>query len=221
VFLTVLCPIPILDNPGDYSGPELLPNILNMPPKKKTLTVAEKERIAAQMLAASEGLISTAEAMKMCGLTSPQRSESRKKRVYRNAQKIKVVSANEASTIAASSFTAETPRQLVMGSNAVAQDQSVSYLSAPPSTSPSNTTQQGPITREQDELRRQLLDDAIKIDEIVPKRRRYSQQKHMEESEKNKKKERINLLQESLSPLKLQHPCKCHQQTPTNDHSGI
>ena len=127
---------------------------------------------------------------------------------------------NEASAAAASSFTAEMPRQLVVGSNAVAQAQSVSSLSAPTSTSPSNATQQGPITREQDEVRRQLLDDAIKKDKIVPKRCQSSQQKHMEESERIRN-EGIKLLQQRLSQLKLQHPCKCHQQTPTNDHSGI
>jgi len=53
--------------------------------KKPPLSLEEKERIAAQLLAAPEGLISAATAMKCVGLKSPERDETRKKRVYRKA----------------------------------------------------------------------------------------------------------------------------------------
>jgi len=163
-------------------------SILNMPPKKRVLTVAEKERTAAQLLAASEGLISTFQAMKTIGLASPQRSDSRKKRVHRHAQKIKIVRSNEASTTTRSSTVASAPRQLVMGINKMAQDQFVSSLSAPPSNSRSNCNNQGPETREQNELRRQLAINSTKEDVVPQKKRcRSSQQKHLEESEKNEK----------------------------------
>jgi len=58
-----------------------------MPKPKKDLSVADRDWIAAQLLAASESLISTAQAMKSVGLKSPQRSETRKKSVCRQAQK--------------------------------------------------------------------------------------------------------------------------------------
>jgi len=58
-----------------------------MPKKKTNLSVAEKERIAAQLLAASGGLFLTAQAMKTAGLKTPERSETSKKRVYRKTQK--------------------------------------------------------------------------------------------------------------------------------------
>jgi len=46
--------------------------------EESQLSVEEKERIAAQLLAASEGIISTAEAMKIATLKTPERSEVRK-----------------------------------------------------------------------------------------------------------------------------------------------
>jgi len=42
-----------------------------MPKPKKDLSVADRDWIAAQLLAASESLISTAQAMKSVGLKSP------------------------------------------------------------------------------------------------------------------------------------------------------
>jgi len=125
-----------------------------MPKKKNNLTVEEKERIAAQLLAASEGMLSTAEAMKSIGMTTPQRSESRKKKVYRRSKDIRLVSGKDASVTVASSTAASTPRQLMMEPNS--QDQSVSSLSAPPSNSTNNSTNHGIATGERDELRRQL-----------------------------------------------------------------
>ena len=188
MFWSSTCPVAIVIDTNLGSGPILLQSIPNMAKKKKDLTLAEKERLAAQVLAASEGQISTAVAMKTIGFTSPERSESRKKRLYRHAQKIKVVSANEASTVAPSSASVSTPNQLDMANQST---QSISSLSAPPSYSPTNPNNQGPVTREQKELRRQL-DDATADDgnDSVPvkvkKRRRSSQQKHLEDSKKNK-----------------------------------
>ena len=134
--------MPILDTQRCQLGSELLHNP-TMPPKKRpVLSVNEKERIAAQLLAASEGLISTAQAMKTAGLRTPERSETSKKRVYRKAQKIKCVGVDDGATTLASSGSASTPRQLVMEPNLNSQEQSVSSLSAPPSNSPSTTTAQ-------------------------------------------------------------------------------
>jgi len=52
-----------------------------------------------------------------------------------------------------------TPRQFAMGQDAASQH-SISSLSAPPSNSPSMSTNQGPTVENNDELRRQLLNDA-------------------------------------------------------------
>ena len=178
------CPIPILDTQRSQFGSELLHNP-TMPPKKRpVLSVNEKERIAAQLLAASEGLISTAQAMKTAGLKTPERSETSKKRVYRKAQKIKCVGVDDGATTLASSGSASTPRQLVMEPNLNSQEQSVSSLSAPPSNSPSTTTAQT-TTAEQETIRRQL---------DPPKRmRRTSKQKHQEQSEKNKRRKQQSM----------------------------
>ena len=110
-----------------------------MPKKKTNLSVAEKERIAAQLLAASEGLFSTAQAMKTAGLKTPERSETSKKRVYRKAQKIKLVGHNDGVPTLASSTTASTPRQLLMEPN-TNSELSVSSLSAPPSNATTTST---------------------------------------------------------------------------------
>jgi len=151
------------------------------------LSVEEKERIATQLLAASEGLISTAQAMKTAGLKSPERSETSKKRVYRKAQKIKCIGIDESATTIASCGSASTPRQLVMEPNPTSQEQSVSSLSAPPSNSPSTTTLQA-STAKQETIRRQLVNDPP-----PPKRmRRTSRQKHQEESEKIKKRKQVS-----------------------------
>jgi len=160
------------------------------PKKRPVLSVEEKEQIAAQLLAASEGLLSTAQAMKTCGMTSPQRSESRKKRVYRKAKKIKCVGLDDLTTTIAASASASTPRQLVMEPVPTSQEQhSVSSLSAPPSNSPSTSTNQGPA--EQNELRRQLQADlTIGSDNHTPKKRRSSAQVHMDLAEKNKKRKK-------------------------------
>jgi len=160
-----------------------------MPKKKTNLSVEEKERIAAQLLAASEGLISTAQAMKTAGLKTPERSETSKKRVYRRAQKIRLIGQEGGATTYASSTTASTPRQLVMQQNRTSQ-LSVSSLSAPPSNSTSNSTNQGPPTEEQEELRRDLLvvDTSLTGNNYTPrKHRRSSKQTHLEEAEKQKK----------------------------------
>jgi len=120
-----------------------------MPKKKTDLSVEEKERIGAKLLAASEGLILTAQAMKTAGLNTPQRSETKKKRVCRQAQKIKAVGANDASTAAASSTTSSMLRHFIMEPGHGVQDQSISSLSAPPSNSPNTSTNQGPQPSEQ------------------------------------------------------------------------
>jgi len=153
-----------------------------MPPKKRPVySVEERERIAAQLLAASEGLLSTAQAMKQAGLNSPEMSESRKKSVYRHAKDITFVSTKDST---ASSASASTPRQLVMEPNPTSQEQSVSSLSAPPSNSPSTTIQQATIP-EQETLRRQLAN--VNTGSPTKRTRRTSKQKHFEDSEKNKK----------------------------------
>jgi len=109
---------------------------VNIPPKKRAvLSVEEKEQIAAQLLATSESLISTAQAVKTAGLKSPERSETNKKRVYRKAQKIKCIGVDESASTIASSGSASTPRQLVMEPNPTSQLQSVPSLSVPLSNS--------------------------------------------------------------------------------------
>lgn len=142
----------MLDEQVHPSGPHLLADVLNMPKKKKDLTAAHRERIAAQILAASEGLISTAAAMKSVGFKSPERDETTKKRVYRLAQKLRT----GGNTASMASTSMSTHRQLVMEPNPGLEQQSVSSLSAPPSNSPSTSTNQGPTTLDQDALRRNL-----------------------------------------------------------------
>jgi len=69
------------------------------------------------------------------------------------------------------------------------EQHSVSSLSAPPSNSPSTSTNQGPA--EQNELRRQLQADlTIGSDNHTPKKRRSSAQVHMDLAEKNKKRKK-------------------------------
>jgi len=160
VFSTSSCPIQLVKVHCHYSGPHLLHN-LNMPPKKRpVLSKEEKERIAAQLLAASEGLISTALAMKTVGFKSPERDEKTKKRVYRKAQKIRCVGGHDDTTAMwGSSASTSTPRQLVMEPNPRSQDHSISSLSAPPSNLPSTSTNQGHAGEgegDASELRRQL-----------------------------------------------------------------
>jgi len=118
-----------------------------MPPKKRpVLSVEEKERIAAQLLAASEGLFSTATAMKLVNLKSPQRDESRKKRVWRNSKKVLVTGLDNASTVSVNSTGGSTPRQLVMGQDPTSQH-SISSLSAPPLQLHNNVHQPIPNSR--------------------------------------------------------------------------
>jgi len=93
---------------------------------------------------------------KLPRLNTPQRIETKKKRVCRQAQIIKVVGTNDALTAVVSSATASTSRQLIMEPKQGAQDQSASLLSAPPTNSPHNSTNQGPQPSEQDEVRRQI-----------------------------------------------------------------
>jgi len=69
-----------------------------MPKKKKELTVWERESIVAHVLVVCDGLILTHAAIKSVGLKSPQKNETRKKRVYMQAQKIKVVGNNTSIT---------------------------------------------------------------------------------------------------------------------------
>jgi len=111
-----------------------------MTKKKTNLSVEEKERIAAQLLAASEGLISTAEAMKTAGLKTPKQTETSKKRVYRKAQKIKLVGPDDGVTTLASSATTSTPRHLIKEPNPTLQH-SISSLSAPPFQFPTQLNQ--------------------------------------------------------------------------------
>jgi len=61
----------MLDHWQHEHGPELLTNILYLPKKKTNISVEEKEWIAAQLLAASEGLISTAQGMKAAKIEHP------------------------------------------------------------------------------------------------------------------------------------------------------
>jgi len=139
-------------------------------------------------LAASEGLILTAQAIKTAGLITPQRTETSKKRVCRKAQKIKLVGHDDGTTTFVSSVTASTPRQLVMEPNPTSHN-SVSSLSAPLSNSPSTLTNQGPVTTEQEELRRQLVGEASLIDSTPRPRKhcRSSKQKHIEEFKKTRR----------------------------------
>jgi len=183
------CPVAKLNDWCCESGPNLLSKVLNMAKKKPSLSLEEKERIAAQLLAASEGLISTATAMKYAGMRTPERDETRKKRVYRKAQKIKCIGVDAMSSNPASSASASTPRQLVMESDQLSHSQSVSSLSAPLSNSPSTGTMQGPPTAGQDELRRQL-EAACEAKPPPRKHRRSSTQKHIEESEQNTKRKK-------------------------------
>ena len=141
-----------------------------MPKKKTNLSVAEKERIAAQLLAASEGLFSTAQAMKTAGLKTPERSETSKKRVYRKAQKIKLVGHKDGVATLGSSTTVSTPRQLLMEPNTNSQ-LSVSSLSAPPSNATTTSTTQGPGQEGNEDLRRQLVVDKPLISNSIAPRK--------------------------------------------------
>jgi len=184
------CPVEMLDEQVHPSGPHLLADVLNMPKKKKDLTAAHRERIAAQILAASEGLISTAAAMKSVGFKSPERDETTKKRVYRLAQKLRT----GGNTASMASTSMSTHRQLVMEPNPGLEQQSVSSLSAPPSKLPSTSTNQGPTTLDQDALRRDLAVTSTRVPGSASsdgkKRRRSLSQKHIEEAEKNRKRKK-------------------------------
>ena len=124
--------------------------------KQETPSVAGGERaIAVQLLAASEGLISTATAMKHVGFKSPERDETRKKKEGRKAQKIKFRVDPLRHTVA-SPARASTPHQLVMEPDELSKGHSVSSLSATPSNSPSAGATPAPPTEEQNVLIRQL-----------------------------------------------------------------
>jgi len=189
VFSTGSCPAELLQLCWCLGDSHLWQKVLNMPKKKVNLSVEEKERIAAQLLAASEGIISTAEAMKIATLKTPERSEARKKKIYRRAKTMKVSGRDNGVITFGSSTTASTPRQLQMEADPTSQH-SVSSLSAPPSNSTSASTNQGLVTAEQEGLRRQLANDSVSPSTNNPqpkKRRRSSQQTHLEQAEKNKK----------------------------------
>jgi len=175
-----------------------------MPKPKKDPTVADREWIAAQLLAASEGLISTAQAMKSVGLKSPQRSETRKKSVYRQAPKITIVGNDRSYAVPA---TTGTPRQLLVEPNPdTTEHQSISSLSATPSNSTSGTSH-GPSTQDRESLRRQLVDGSVAVstdDNPRPKKhRRSSTHKTTWKNQKRTVKEENNLQPQSLPLHKL------------------
>jgi len=184
-----------------------------MPPKKRpVLSKEEKERIAAQLLAASEGWISTALAMQTVGFKSPERDEKTKKRVYRKAQKIQCVGGHDDTTAMwGSSASTSTPSQLVMEPNPRSQDHSISSLSAPPSNLPSTSTNRGHAGEgegDTSELRRQLTVDT---DSPPPKKCRWSPvQKHMDMAEKNKKRKQqaaaVKLATQQIEATKAMSP---------------
>ena len=68
---------------------ELSIKLATMPPKNKPISQEDRERIAAQLVASSEGTMSVPDAMKQANLETPiRKNDTVRKRVYRNSKKL-------------------------------------------------------------------------------------------------------------------------------------
>jgi len=143
-----------------------------------------KERIAAQLVSASEGLISVPQAMKLAKFPTPDRKNSTLiKRVYRKSKNLVVVDQkSRASDATSKSASVVPPAELIGGTNVAADGHSVSSLSEPPSGQ-SRTTINSVPAEDVNSVKRTL---APPTHEGV-KRRRTSKQKHQDDADKKRR----------------------------------
>ena len=153
--------------------------------KDGSMTKEDRERLAAQIVAASEGLITVPQAMKTARMQTPDRKNpSVQNRVYRKSKSLVVVDQKSMSTPASASALHETAMDFVNTQIDTAKNdnQSMSSLSEPPSTGNSSrqTTNSAPV-EEADAVKRYLdvVDNSVK-----KKTRRTPKQKHNEDAEK-------------------------------------
>ena len=156
-----------------------------MSKKKAELDLSAKERIAAQIVAASEGLISVPKAMKIAEIATPQRSnDSVRKRVYRESKDLAVVSKKAVEITVNKKPPPRTPHANLAS---VPRDNSISSLSRN-STTTGTPSSGGSLVSELAKRRLPIDDvlDGADTAEREKKRRRTSKQKHADDAEKRK-----------------------------------
>jgi len=143
-----------------------------------------KERIAAQLVTASEGLISVPQAMKAAGFPTPDRKNSTLiKIVWRKSKDLVVVDQKSRSGDSASKTVSNKPQPArIEGQTVVGDGQSISSLSEPPSGPSRTTTNSVPID-DVNAVKRALVPPPHK----VVKRRRTSKQKHQDDADKRRR----------------------------------
>ena len=182
-----------------------------MSKKLSALSDEAKERLAAQIVAASEGLISVPKAMKQVGFDTPTRKNNTiSKRVYRTSKRMVVVDEKTVPSSASASASVSTPRACVTSVVAGSlENSSVSSLSNPPS---------GKATRRRNTPESFATPNSPTLplpDVPSKKRRRTTKQKNQDDAGKMTKKRKENHAikmvtkqiahYKSLSPT---HPCR-------------
>ena len=155
-----------------------------MSKKGGSMSKEDRERLAAQIVAASEGLISVPQAMKTARMHTPDRKNpSVQKRVYRQAKNLVVVNHRSIGTsVASTPLSAEQQPPIGMTQHGT-DTASVSSLSEPPTNSSKETTNTA-TTEDANQLKRTLpvIDDASS----VKKQRRTPKQKHRDDAGKRR-----------------------------------
>jgi len=143
-----------------------------------------KERIAAQLVTASEGLISVPQAMKAARFPTPDRKNSTLiKRVWRKSKDLVVVDQKSRSGDSASKTVSNEPQPArIEGQTVVGDGQLISSLSEPPSGPSRTTTNSVPID-DVNAVKRALVPPPHK----VVKHRRTSKQKHQDDADKRRR----------------------------------
>jgi len=160
---------------------------INMSKKVAGKSKEDLERLAAQIVAASEGLITVPQAMKTARMQTPDRKNpSVQKRVYRKAKSLVVVDQKSlsigASTTAASVDILDVANAQI-DTNKTIDNNSVSLLSEPPSNSSKQTTISAGV-EDVNSVKRSLVVGGGDDDSAKKKTRRTPKQKHREDAEK-------------------------------------
>jgi len=169
-----------------------------MPKKKVQRSQEEKEKLAARIVASSDGEISIPAAMKTAGINTPStKNNTIYKRVHRESKRVeKLLAQMEADD----SSTNSTPKPRTVAAQREASD----FLSLSESTNLTTTT--GVASTPLSGIRRMILDKetvATTTTDTPVKRRQTSKPRHNEDSEKRKK-QRKETEATKLATIKVQ-----------------